>query len=89
MTRYKGRTSFKTIEREFSHHVDIRVPVGGLRKRLDGMYAWHQARGIQAMHGHGQRDESNRDIIRWCFADRKIATAFVREFGGISKRWGC
>jgi hypothetical protein len=81
MTRYKSRTSFKTIERDFPHHVDILVPDGGLGKRLDDMYAWHHARGIQAMHGRGRRDESGRDYVRWCFADPAIAAALAKEFG--------
>jgi hypothetical protein len=79
MTRYKGRTSFKSIERDFPHHVDMPVPEGGLGKKLDTMYAWHQTRGIEAMHGRGRR-ENGRDIIRWCFADWAVAQAFADEF---------
>ena len=36
MTRYKGRTKAKTIERDFPHHVEMIVPEGGFGKRLDG-----------------------------------------------------
>jgi hypothetical protein len=60
MTRYKGRTSFKSIE-------------------LDAMYAWRHARGIQAMHGRGRREEG-RDHVRWCFADANLAEAFAQKF---------
>ena len=30
MTRYKGRTSARAIERDFPHIVDMAVPFGGL-----------------------------------------------------------
>jgi hypothetical protein len=79
MPRYKGRTSFKSIERDFPHIVEMVVPLGGLGKSLDAMYAWHHARGIQGMHGRGRREEG-RDYIRWCFADAVLAAAFAREF---------
>ena len=81
MTRYKGRTSFKAIESAYPDHVDMLVPEGGLGKRLEEMYIWHLTRRIPAMHGRGRRDENGRDIIRWCFADPKIAEAFASEFG--------
>jgi hypothetical protein len=29
MSRYKGRISFKAIERDFPHHVDMPVPENG------------------------------------------------------------
>jgi hypothetical protein len=28
------------------------------------------------------RREEDRDIIRWCFADRELADGFAAEFGG-------
>jgi len=34
MIRYKGRASPKSIEQDFPHIVEMRVPEGG-------MYAWH------------------------------------------------
>ena len=80
MPHYKGRNSLKAIESAFPHHVNMPVPDGGLGKHLDTMYKWHGARGIQAVHGRGWR-ENGRDIIRWCFADAKIAKAFASEFG--------
>jgi hypothetical protein len=75
-----SRYSFKAIEREFPHHVDMQVPLGGLGKKLDTMYAWHKMRGIQAMHGRGRRTDNGRDIIRWCFDDPALATEFATEF---------
>ena len=47
--------------------------------RLDDMYKWHRARGIQAMHGSGRR-EDGRDYVRWCFAGSDAAAAFADEF---------
>jgi hypothetical protein len=79
VSRYKGRRSLKSIERDFSHIVEMIVSEGGLGKSLDAMYAWHHARGIQAMHGRGWRDENGRDYIRWCFADVQVVAAFANE----------
>jgi hypothetical protein len=81
MTRYKGRTKTSQIEREYPHHVDMIVPPGGLGKRLDAMYAFHAEHGIKPQRGQGKHD-ANGSVIRWCFADAEMATAFAAEFGG-------
>lgn len=57
------------------------VPLGGFRKRLDAMYEWYRSWGIEPRDGRG-RHEGDLDAVRWRFADRNIATAFVSEFGG-------
>src|SRR5262245_20147836 len=80
MTRYKGRTSAREIEKDFPHIVEMRVPLGGFGSKLNAMHQWHEARGIRAIHSTGRRDENNRDYIRWCFADETIAREFAREF---------
>ena len=80
MSRYKGRTSSKAIERDFPHIVETIVPLGGLGKTLDAMYAFHARHGIQAQRGRSRRDEDGRDYIRWCFADPAIAEAFEARF---------
>jgi len=77
MSRYKGRTSPKAIERDFLHIVEMIVPLGGFGKKLDTMYEWHWARGIEAMRGSGRRDESGRFNVRWCFADPATKEAFA------------
>ena len=82
MTRYKGRSSTKAIERDFPHIVETIVPPGSLGKRLNDMYEFHTQQGIRARLGLGRRDENGRDIIRWCFADPTIAFIFANEFGG-------
>jgi len=33
MSRYKGRSSAKTVERDFPHIVEMAVPLGGFGKR--------------------------------------------------------
>ena len=81
MTRYKGRTSPKIIEREFPHVVEIAVPPGGLGERLDAMHRFHTARGIKACIGLGRR-EGARDYLRWYFTRAATAEAFAAEFGG-------
>jgi len=86
MTRYKGRTSARAIEKDFPQIVEMIVPLGGLGKKLDDMYEWHRARGIQDHRGRTRRDEDGRDYVRWCFGDRTIAEDFARKFdGSVSK----
>jgi hypothetical protein len=80
MTRYKGRASPKEIEKAFPHIVEMIVPLGGFGKKLDDMYEWHWARGIEAMRGSGRRDESGRFYVRWCFADPATKKAFAAQF---------
>jgi hypothetical protein len=80
MPRYKGRTSFKTIERDFPHIVEMIVPPGGLGSKLDAMYEFHTQYGIKPQRGHGRHD-ANGSVIRWCFADPAVAKSFATVFG--------
>ena len=82
MTRYKGRTSQKAIERKFPHVVEIVVPPSGLGAQLDAMHYFHHARGVQACLGLGRRDEEGRDYLRWYFTGATMAVSFATEFGG-------
>ena len=82
MTRYKGRTSQKAIERKFPYVVEIVVPPGGLGGQLDAMHYFHHARGVQACLGLGRRDEEGRDYLRWYFTRETMALSFATEFGG-------
>jgi hypothetical protein len=77
---YIVRTSFKSIERDFPHIVEMIVPEGGFGKTLDAMYDFHARHGIQAQRGRSRRDENGRDYIRWCFADPAIAKSFATVF---------
>ena len=79
MSRHKGRTKSKPIERDFSHHVDMMVPEGGFGTRLNAMHKLHDAHGIPDVSGQSRR-ENGRDIIRWCFADAEMAALFRKEF---------
>jgi hypothetical protein len=82
MTRYKGRTSQKAIERNFPYVVEIVVPPGGLGGQLDAMHYFHHARDVQACLGLGRRDDEGRDYLRWYFTREKMAVSFATEFGG-------
>jgi hypothetical protein len=82
MSHYKGRTDLKEIEKAFPYIVEQIVPLGGFGKKLDDMYEWHSARGIEAMRGHGWRDKSGRFYVRWCFSNLINAGDFARQFGG-------
>ena len=79
MSRSKGRTSAKTIARDFPFVVETVVPEGGLGRDLDRMYEFHSRRGIRAQHGLGRRDEYH-DFVCWHFADAAVAQEFVLEF---------
>jgi hypothetical protein len=79
VSRYKGRQNAKAVERDFPHFVDIIVPLGGLGARLDAMYDFHTQYSIKPQRGHGRHD-ANGSVIRWCFADLKIADAFAEAF---------
>jgi hypothetical protein len=66
-------------ERLFPHHVDTIVPPGGLGTRLDAMYEFHVQHGIKPQRGHGTHT-ADGSVIRWCFADVNLATAFASKF---------
>jgi hypothetical protein len=76
----KGRGKPKTVEREFSHVVEIAVPPSGLGKRLDAMHAFHSARHFKACLGRGRRE--GRDHLRWYFSDSTMAADFAAKFRG-------
>ena len=61
MTRYKGRSNAKAIERDFPHIVEMAVPEGGFGKPLDTMHEWHRSRGVHPHAGRG-RHEDNRGL---------------------------
>ena len=77
MARRTGEITAKMNERGFPYLVDIRVPAGGLGRRVDAMYAWHNARGLLSRHGIG-----GLFVARFCFAKESDADAFAAEFGG-------
>jgi len=80
MTRYKGRSSSKSVERSYPYKIEMIVPEGGFGKRLDEMHQWHRARSIKARFGRSRRDKNNRDYVTWCFADAALADSFRASF---------
>jgi len=80
MTRYKGRSSSKIVERAFPHVVEIAIPLGGLGKRLNDMRDFHLERGLKSRTRSCRRE--GHDYVRWCFANAELAKAFVDQFGG-------
>ena len=55
MSRYKGRTNPKEVEKALPHIVQMIVPLGGFGKKLDDMYEWRWARDIEAMRAGAMR----------------------------------
>jgi hypothetical protein len=47
----------------YPHIVEMTVPLGGFGRKLDDMYEWHRARGIQDQRGRSWRDENGHDYI--------------------------
>jgi hypothetical protein len=82
MPRHKGRTSRKSVERDFPHIVEIAVPLGGLGKTVDAIYDFHSLHDIRAKHGRTRRDENGHNYMRWLFADPGTAVEFANKFGG-------
>lgn len=82
MTRRKGEITSRQIDRDFPHQVEIEIPPGGLRKRLDGMYAFCRGNDFRTRGIGRQRIETGRDGMRWCFTTAEAADAFQAQFGG-------
>jgi hypothetical protein len=85
MTRYKGRPDAKSLARDFPHIVEMLLPPTGFGNRLNAMFDWHTANGIESQRGPERREVVDHDIryfVRWCFADRATAEAFAAEFSG-------
>ena len=59
MTRYKGRATAKSVERDFPHFVDMFVPDGGLGRRLDTMYEWHRTRARHSPVASARRNSGD------------------------------
>jgi hypothetical protein len=68
-----------SIEQDFPHHVDILVPPNGLGSQLDAMYDFYSQRGIEPQRGQPRYDAKG-SVIRWCFADASVASAFANKF---------
>jgi hypothetical protein len=79
MRRYKGRASFKIIERDFPHIVEMLVPLGGFGEHV----RLAPARGMEDRHGRGRRVEG-RDIVSWCFRHADTASVFAAEFAAFT-----
>lgn len=82
MGRRKGERTAWANERDYPHMVEMPVPAGGLGAKLDPIHGFHRDRGLIPYPGRWQRRE-DQDFVRWCFADRRDAEAFMAAFGGV------
>jgi hypothetical protein len=48
MTRYKGRTSPEAVERDFPHHVEMIVPLGGFGKKAVALRLFSNTSGFKS-----------------------------------------
>ena len=48
MSRYRGRPDAKTLARDFPNVVEMQLPPSGLGNRLNAMFDWHKANGIES-----------------------------------------
>ncbi len=78
MTRRKGEITKSQIDREYPHQVELQVPDGGFRKRLDEM------RQFGILFDYKTRPETRRPqfYTRWCFKESVQADQFKNTFGG-------
>jgi hypothetical protein len=81
VTRRKGETTARMIERAFPHIVELPLPSGGFRERSADIAGFHSDRGIEPRRGRGRVDEGQW-YVRYCFADPAHADAFCERFGG-------
>ena len=81
MTRYKGRLSSRTIERDFPFIVEMREAVLAYRERGPEVHAWYKQRGIEERGGRGFYSEPDF-YVHACFKFQADAEAFTRKFGG-------
>ena len=82
MPRYRGRPSRRDTMRNYPHVVKIAVPLGGLLRHVDVLYAFHAHHRIQSRHG-GWRRDGQKEFVRWCFANANTAAEFATAFGGV------
>jgi len=80
--RYRGH---REAERRFRRKVDIRVPGGGLGRRLTDILDWCReniAAGAWNEHGRSERrkGEAPADFARFYFINEAAAAAFRRRW---------
>jgi hypothetical protein len=69
-------------EIDYSHNVELSVPVESISATLKGIIAFHRERGIEQHRGLSFSRDS-RYVCRWSFADATHADAFRAKFGGV------
>lgn len=74
MARRKGEVTDRVRNRTHPFQVEIVVPGTGLGNAMHIMFRW------SSRHDHATVGGAN--VMRWCFAERRLADAFVTEFGG-------
>jgi hypothetical protein len=80
--RYKGQTTPRQVDRDYSHQVEIAIPEGGLGTLLNAMHDFCRGADFR-MRGIGlRRLETGQDGVRFCFKTRDLAEAFQARFGG-------
>ena len=78
MTRRKSEITKPDIVRDYPYQVELLVPDGGLRKRLDEMSQFC------ILFDYKTRSETRRPqfYTRWCFKESVQADQFKNTFGG-------
>jgi hypothetical protein len=81
MTQRRGERTARANERDFPYAVELRVPLFGFGKTIDGIYEFHRKRGLGPHRGRGQRRD-DQDFVRWCFETEIDARDFSSAFDG-------
>jgi hypothetical protein len=81
MSRRKREIVGLRNERDFSHVVELALPLGPFRRVFLEIDAFHRERRIPVRRGRN-RHEVKQVYIRFCFPDTVTADAFRNRFGG-------
>jgi hypothetical protein len=75
------RAQCRLIDQAYPFQVDLPLPSGGFRKRMDVMLTFIKDRGLGHTMMPGARKKPP-DVSTWKFDTREAADAFAAEFGG-------
>jgi hypothetical protein len=83
MSRRKGETTPRQVDRDYPHHqVEIAIPSGGLGTLLNAMHDFCRGADFRT-RGIGLKGlETGRDGVRFCFKAPGPAESFQARFGG-------
>lgn len=74
MVYRKGERTPRIVEREYPHHVAVRVPPNGLGQRLNRLHDWCKGRRLD--YATMGLKSGATDMLCFCFKDNVVAEEF-------------